>query len=140
MIEVSKFKIDLKGRGRTLLALLIAVIFITARSLFPMLPITDEQFFMVIGLIVAYILGEGISGKTFDDNFLTLMKSQKFLAFVAGMAVMIVKIFVPTLLVTNEQVLAILGSLSAFIVASGTQKPQPPAETTQPPTEPPVLG
>lgn len=143
MTEVSKFKIALKGRGRMLLALLLALVFIFVRAAFPTLPISDRDALLVIGIIVAYIFGEGISGKTFDDSFLTLLKSQKFQAFAAGIAVMLVKMFAPSIQIGENEVMAVLGTLATFIIASGTQPGQPapePKKETKSDTEPPVLG
>lgn len=121
-------KFDFKGRARMIFAILGGFVFLLLQAIFPDLPFTEEQNVMFFGLIAAYALGEGLSGRTIGDNLLTMLKSQKFQALVAGLLVTLVKGFFPNLAITDDQLLAFAITLMAFIVGAGAQKDLPPVD------------
>ena len=117
---------DFKGRARMIFALLGGILFLVLQAIFPQLPFTESQTLLFMGLIGAYILGEGLSGKTIEDNLATVLKSQKFQALVIGIVVSSIKAFYPNLAISDVELTAVIGSLIAFIVGAGMQKPQEP--------------
>ena len=74
----------------------------------------------------AYILGEGISGKTMGDNFMTMLKSQKFQVLIVGLLSTTIKAFFPNLALSDTELLGLIGSMMAFIVGAGVS-----TQTTQ---------
>ena len=122
---------DLKGRGRMIFALVGGMVFMFLQALFPDLPFTEEQTVMFVGLIGAYIIGEGISGRTFNDNLNTIIKSHKFQALIVGMFVNLIKGFFPDFAMSDAELNSFIASLMAFIIASGAQKSLPPQPESQ---------
>ena len=118
-------KFDFKGRARMIFAMLGGILFLAAQAVFPDLPFTEGQTVMFVGLIGAYVLGEGISGRTIGDNFLTIFKSQKFQALIAGLLVAVVKGFMPNLAISDTELIAFVVAIMAFIVGAGAQPSQP---------------
>jgi len=114
--------IDLKGRARMIFAILGGMIFLVLQAIFPELPFTEEQSVLFIGLIAAYVLGEGIGGRVIGVNLMTMLKSQKFQALLAGLLVSVVKIFFPDLAISDAELIALVVALMAFIVGAGVQK------------------
>ena len=114
-----KINFDFKGRGRMIFALLGGVVFIVLQAIFPDLPFSEEQSVLMLALIGSYILGEGISGTTINDNLGTMLKSQKFQALIAGMLMNLVKGFFPTLGLSDADLTALVAAIMAFIVGSG---------------------
>lgn len=115
----------LKGRGRMIFALLGGIIFLVVKAFMPEFPIGENETIAFIILLGAYILGEGISGRTFGDNLFTMLRSQKFQALIAGVAVILVKEYVPSLNIGETELLALIGAIMAFIVGSGAQPELP---------------
>lgn len=113
---------DFKGRARMIFALLGGFLFVILKAIFPDLPFTEEQSLSFMGLIGAYVLGEGISGRTIGDNFKTVIKSHKFLALMGGLVVVLVKGFFPNLAIPDDQLVAFVITVGTFIVGSGAQK------------------
>jgi hypothetical protein len=120
-----------KGRARMIFAILGGFVFLILQAIFPDLPFTEEQTLVFFGLIAAYALGEGLSGRTIGDNLLTIVKSQKFQALVAGTIVIAIKGFFPNLGITDDQLLGFIGTLIAFILGAGVQKDLPPVDMSQ---------
>lgn len=116
-------KFDFKGRARMIFALLGGILFLALKAIFPQLPFSEEQTLLFVGLIAAYILGEGLSGKTINDNFMAVLKSQKFQALVVGLIATLIKSFFPTLGISDPELIALIGTLAAFVVGAGSQKP-----------------
>lgn len=117
---------DLKGRARMIFALLGGILFLVLQAVFPQLPFTEEQTLLFMGLIGAYILGEGLSGKTIGDNLASILKSQKFQALVAGIIMTAIKAFYPNLPMSDAELTALIASFMVFIIGSGAQKPSEP--------------
>jgi uncharacterized membrane protein len=115
--------IDLKGRTRMIFALLGGILFLLLQAVFPNLPFTEEQSLLFMGLLAAYILGEGLSGKTISDNLATVLKSHKFQALLAGVLVTSLKAFFPALGISDAELIGFVGTLISFIVGAGSQKP-----------------
>jgi len=120
-------KFDFKGRARMVFALLGGIIFLVVQAIFPNLPFTEEQTLVFMGLIAAYILGEGISGRTIGDNLLVVLKSQKFQALSIGLFVTLIKVFFPNLGISDEALMTLAGALVAFIVGAGAPEQNLPA-------------
>lgn len=116
--------IDLKGRARMVFALLGGILFLILQAVFPQLPFSEEQTLLFMGLIGAYILGEGISGKTIGDNLSVLLKSQKFQALIAGIIVVGIKTAFPTLAISDAELTSVIVSIGVFIIGAGTQSNQ----------------
>jgi hypothetical protein len=115
-------KFDLKGRGRMIFAALGGIVFLIVQAVFPQLPFTQEQTLIFFGLIAAYILGEGIGGVVIGDNLKTVLMSQKFQALIAGLFVALLKGFFPNLAIPDESLVAVAGTLMAFILGAGATK------------------
>lgn len=113
---------DLKGRGRMIFALIGGILFLVLNAVFPQLPFTETQIVSFMAIIAAYILGEGISGKTINDNVQTVLKSQKFMALVAGIVVSLIKGFFPSLAISDAEMTSGLLAIMTFIVGAGAQK------------------
>jgi hypothetical protein len=111
-----------KGRARMIFALLGGIAFLVVQAVFPDLPFTEAQSLLFMGLIGAYILGEGIGGAVIGDNLKTLLASQKFQALIVGLIVSSIKLFAPDLAIGDTELMAVVGTLMAFILGSGIQK------------------
>lgn len=120
-----KFEFDFKGRGRMIVALVGGIVFIILKSVFPQIPITEEQTILFIGLIGAYILAEGISGKSINNGVMDILKSQKFQALVVGLIVTLAKGFFPNLKISDTDLAALIGSVMLFLIGAGTQTTKP---------------
>jgi hypothetical protein len=118
--------IDFKGRARMIFALLAGIVFLVLQAVFPELPFTESQTILFMGLIGAYVLGEGISGKTVGDNLASVFKSQKFQALIAGIIVSGFKAFFPSFPISDVELTAVVISFMAFIIGAGAQKPLEP--------------
>ena len=122
-------KIDFRGRARMIFALLGGILFLALQAIFPDLPITEEQTIAFMGLIAAYVLGEGLSGQTIGDNFKKILTSQKFQALIVGLIVAFIKVFVPDLAISDSDLAVFIGAVATFIVSAGVaSKAQIPAK------------
>jgi len=110
-----------KGRERTILALLGGFLFLVLQIIFPSMKFTEEGTIMFLGLIGAYIIGEGISNQKIGQGFKDLIKSQKFQALSAGLFIVLIKGFFPTIEITEEQLIGIVGLFSTFIISAGAK-------------------
>ena len=111
----------MKDRARMIFALLAGIIFILLKVFFPTLPFTEEQTVLFIGLIGAYILGEGLEGQRIKDNLKVALRSQKLQALLAGLITVTVKSFLPNLPITEAQLTQIISILGALIIGAGVQ-------------------
>jgi hypothetical protein len=111
----------MKDRARILFALLAGLIFILLKVLFPALPFTEEQTLLFIGMIGAYILGEGLEGQRLKDNLMLALRSNKLQALVAGSILVLVKSFFPTFPITEAQLTELISILSLLILGAGVQ-------------------
>jgi hypothetical protein len=112
---------DFKGRARMIFALVGGILFLVAKAVFPQLPFSEEQTLLFVGLIGAYILGEGLSGKTIGDNLQTMLKSQKFQALIVGLLGTCIKAFFPNLAISDAELIGFIGTVMAFILGAGVQ-------------------
>lgn len=124
-------KFDFKGRSRMIFALLAGFVFVGVTIAFPKLNIAEEQKLMVLGLLGAYILGEGLSGKTVNDSLKTILKSQKFQVLIAGLIMTVVKGYFPDLKISDTELLTLVGTGMAFIIGAGAEK-TPATKDAQP--------
>jgi len=114
--------IDFKGRARMIFAALGGILFLVLQAIFPQLPFTEEQTIAFMVLIAGYIIGEGIGGRVIGQNLKTMLASQKFQALLAGLIVTLIRTFVPNFFISDDQLLALLIPVIAFMVGSGIQK------------------
>jgi len=111
----------MKDRARMIISLLAGILFILLKVLFPTLPFTEEQTVIFIGLIGAYILGEGLEGNRIKDNLKAALRSHKLQALIAGLIIVTVKSFFPNLPITEAQLTEVIGILGALILGAGVQ-------------------
>lgn len=117
---------DFKGRARMIFALLGGIVFLVLQAIFPnALPFSETQVVLFVGLIGAYILGEGVSGKRIEDNLSALIHSQKFQALLIGLIVTSIKAFFPQIPFSDSELMAIAGSFAAFILGAGVTNKAP---------------
>lgn len=109
----------LKGRERMILALVGGILFMVLQVLFPSIKLSQEQTFVFMGLIGAYIVGEGLSAKQLSQGFKDLFKSQKFQALIAGLLVIFIKAFLPNSNISEENVIGLIGLFGTFILSAG---------------------
>jgi zinc transporter ZupT len=113
-------KLDfLKGRERMILALLGGIIFMLVQVFVPSMKLDENQSLMFIGLLGAYIVGEGVSVQQLGQGFKDLFKSQKFQALLAGLIVIILQGVFPDIKISEEQVIGIISLLGTFILSAG---------------------
>jgi len=111
----------MKDRTRMIIALVGGILFLALQALFPKLPFTEEQTLVFVGLIGAYILGEGLEGQRIRDNFRAVLRSHKFWSLVAGLLVILLKSFWPNFPVTEAQITDLVFILGTLILGSGIQ-------------------
>jgi len=117
---------DLKGRARMIFALIGGILFLVLQAIFPDLPFTEGQTLLFMGLIGAYVLGEGLSGQTIGDNLASILKSQKFQVLSAGIIMTAIKAFYPNIAMSDTELTGLIVSFMTFIIAAGAQKPAEP--------------
>ncbi len=110
-----------KGRERMILALFGGVLFLFLQVIFPSMQFTEEGTIMFIGLIGAYIVGEGISKQEIGRGLKDLFKSQKFQALSAGLIIVLIRGFFPKVEITEEQLIGLVGLFSTFILSAGAK-------------------
>jgi hypothetical protein len=111
----------MKDRARMIIALIGGLLFILLKAIFPALPFTEDQTIVFLGLLGAYILGEGLEGSRIADNLKAVLKSQKFQALAAGLIVITIKSFFPNLPITEAQLTEIISILAVLILGVGVQ-------------------
>lgn len=107
-----------KDKLRIVLGFVSAIIFMFVDTVFPKL-FTTEQMFLIVSIFSAYIMGESFEGIRVNDKIEYLIKSHKFQATVAALALVLVKSFYPNFVITDEQMLAIVGISITFIFGNG---------------------
>jgi len=105
----------LKGRERMLLALLGGMVFMVLQVLFPSMKLDETQTLMFMGLLGAYIIGEGVSAQKLGEGFKDLFKSQKFQALLAGILVLIIQGIFPDIKISEENVMSLIALIGTFI-------------------------
>jgi hypothetical protein len=108
-------------KNRVFIALLAGLLFLLAQVLFPNLPFTEEQSIAFVGMIFAYIVGEGLEGKRIIENLVQLVKSRKFIATVAGLVVIIVQAYFPEFKVTAEHLTELLVLVVGIVFNAGIE-------------------
>ncbi|HBG75120.1 MAG: hypothetical protein A2X25_14445 [Chloroflexi bacterium GWB2_49_20] len=111
----------MKDRARMIIALLAGILFIVLNAIFPDLPFTENQTIVFVGLIGAYILGEGLEGQRLADNFRLVLRSNKFHALVAGLLIVTVRSFLPNFPLSEAQLAELVSILAVLIVGAGVQ-------------------
>ena len=118
---LSKKEYPMTNRIRMLIALAAGLLVVLLQVFFPALPFTGDQFNAFFLLIGAYIVGEGLEGERIRDNFLAMLRSNKFQALLAGLIIWLAKGFWPQLDITEEQVFNLLAVLASLILGAGVQ-------------------
>lgn len=97
------------------------VIIITA--LLPDFPDIEQPLTDVALLVSAYILGTAVEGRSLParDTFRGLLRSRKFWATLAGMVVILMRAALPGFPLEDEQLTAIILTLSAYIFGTGAE-------------------
>jgi hypothetical protein len=109
----------LKGRERMLLALGGGILFMILQVLFPSMVLDESQTLMFMGLLGAYIVGEGVSSQQLGQGFKDLFKSQKFQGLMAGILLIVIQAIFPNMNISEEQVMTLIGLLGTFILSAG---------------------
>ena len=108
-----------KGRERMILALVIGILYMIVKAVFPELPFSEEQSLAFFGILGAYILGEGISQQQIGQNLVEVFKSQKFQALAVGLVLILIKGFFPEFAMSEEQLVSAIALLGTFIFGAG---------------------
>ncbi len=111
----------LKGRERMLLALVGGILFMILQVLFPSMKLDENQTLMFMGLLGAYIIGEGVSAQKIGEGFKDLFKSQKFQGLLAGISVLVINGLFPDLKISEENVISLIGLIGTFILSAGVR-------------------
>jgi len=108
------------SRTRMLVAALAAILFLFIQAMVPDFPLTEEQVVQaVVVLFGAFIAGEAAEGH--KDPVVSVLKSAKFRALVAGVLVVGVKMAWPGFPLTEEQVADVLTVISILIFSIGAR-------------------
>jgi hypothetical protein len=111
-------------KNRAFLAALAGLLFLVAQAVFPNLPFTEAQVTAFIGLVAAYVVGEGLEGFRIIENLGSLLKSRKLWALVAGLIVVTFQAYNPNFAVTPDQLTELFVLLGSVIVGSGLDGPK----------------
>jgi hypothetical protein len=105
-------------RIRMLFAALGGMAFLILQVIFPNLPFTNDQIVAFAGLIAVYIVGEGLDAGEVKAGFAALVRSSKFLAVLAGLAVLVAQWIWPDFPISSDLLVKIL---EALILGAGAQ-------------------
>lgn len=108
-------------RNRQFLALLAGLLFLFAQLFYIELPFSEEQTLVFVGLIAAYIVGEGFEGKRILENAWQLIKSRKFQSVVAGLIVVVGQAVTPDFPIDATKLTELFFLLAGIILGSGAE-------------------
>lgn len=101
----------------------IGLLVIVVTAFLPGFPAIEQPLTDVALLVSAYILGTAAEGTRVPGTmvFQGLIRSRKFWAGMAGLAVILIRAALPNLPLDDEQLTAIIITLSAYIFGTGAQ-------------------
>ncbi len=110
--------------SRKFWAALISLLLVTATAFLPGLPDLAAPLTDLAVLTAAYICGTAIEGNppaSIPTTLQGLLRSRKFWGALAGLAIILLRGFIPDFPLADEQVSAIILTLSAYIFGTGVQ-------------------
>ncbi len=110
--------------SRKFWAALISLLLVATAAYLPGLPDLAAPLIDLAVLTAAYICGTAVEGKPSippADTLRGLLRSRKFWGALAGLVVILLRGFVPDFPLADEQVSAIILTLSAYILGTGVQ-------------------
>ena len=109
--------------SRKFWAALVGLILITATAFLPTLPDINAPLVELASLVSAYILGTALEAnpKPVQEMIAGLVKSRKFWATLAGLLVVIIRLFKPDFPLSDDQMIAIVLTLSTYTFGTGLQ-------------------
>jgi uncharacterized membrane protein YdjX (TVP38/TMEM64 family) len=109
--------------SRKFWAALIGLVLIAATAFLPTLPDINAPLVELASLVSAYILGTALEAnpKPAREILAGLVKSRKFWATLAGLLVVIIRTFRPDFPLGDDQIVAIVLTLSAYTFGTGLQ-------------------
>lgn len=110
-------------QSRKFWAAVIGLILIGITAVLPGFPGIEQQLTDVAVLVCAYILGTAAEGKRVPagEALSGLIRSRKFWAAMAGVVVIVLRAAVPAFPLDDEQLTAVILTLSAYIFGTGAQ-------------------
>jgi uncharacterized membrane protein YdjX (TVP38/TMEM64 family) len=110
--------------SRKFWAAAVSLVLICLGAFIPRLPDLSQPVTDLAVLISAYICGTAIEGKNpvpVEDALHSLIRSRKFWASLVGLAILLLRALVPDFPIPDEQISAIILTLSAYIFGTGLQ-------------------
>lgn len=99
------------------------LVLVVMTAFLPDFPQVDQQIADLGYLVSAYILGTGLEGGLTEpgQKFRELLHSRKLWAALAGLLTLLLRTLVPDFPLADEQLNAIILTLSAYILGTGAQ-------------------
>ena len=110
--------------SRKFWAALISLLMVMAAAWLPGLPDLATPLTELAVLSAAYICGTAVEGKPsagLTDTLRGLLRSRKFWGAVSGLALILIRALLPGFPLADEQLSAIILTLSAYIFGTGVQ-------------------
>lgn len=109
-------------QSRKFWSVLITLILVIVLAFFPGFPDIGEAATEIAFITAAYIFGTAIDPRTeWKSKLLGIFRSRKFYAALAGLIVIFIKQYMPDLEISEEQITAVIITLSTFIIGSGLE-------------------
>lgn len=101
----------------------IGLVVIVVTAFLPGFPAIQQPLADVAMLVSAYILGTAVEGRVQNGGVAIqgLIRSRKFWAGIAGLAVVLLRAAMPNFPLADDQLTAIIITLSAYIFGTGAQ-------------------
>lgn len=110
--------------SRKFWAAAISLVLISIGAFIPRLPDLSQPLTDLAVLVSAYICGTAMEGQQIvppGDAIQCLLRSRKFWAAFAGLGVLLLRAFSPSFPIPDDQMTAIIITLSAYIFGTGLQ-------------------
>ena len=110
--------------SRKFIAACVSLILVVAAGLLPNLPDMQTPLTEVSTLLAAYIIGTAVEGPSplpVLEKLKGLLKSRKFWAAFSGVGLIVLRAWLPDFPLGDEQITAIILTLTAYIFGSGLQ-------------------